>query len=117
MHNVVMIVGDWFGAHYLASAVASYVIVTLVGYSLHSRVTFGEDLRGRSLARYALAMAANYPATIVLLAIFCDVMHLPMFIASPISTILLILWNYFSSRWAIAMRPPKAGSRERPGGV
>ena len=61
MHNLIMIVGNLLGVHYLSSSVVSFVLVALTGYVLHAHFTFRTSPSARSLLRYALAMAGNYP--------------------------------------------------------
>ena len=101
-HNLVMIGGAALGLHYLVSAVFSFALVVLVGYGLHAAVTFGQRFSLSAFGRYALAMAGNYPLTIALLFVFCDLLHAPMAVASPVATVVLMAWNYLTSRWAIA---------------
>jgi putative flippase GtrA len=50
-------------------------------------------------------MAANYPALIALMFVFCSLAGLAVAVAVPISTVILFAWNFVASRWAIAGRP------------
>jgi putative flippase GtrA len=104
LHNAVMIGCDWLGIHYVPATGVSYVIVVLWGYVLHARFTFRQPMSARSLLRYALGMAANYPALIALMFVFCSLAGLAVAIAVPISTVILFAWNFVASRWAIAGR-------------
>jgi putative flippase GtrA len=101
LHNAVMIGCDLFGIHYLPASLASYVIVVLCGFALHSRFTFERRPSTTSLLRYAAGMAANYPASIALMFVFCDLAGQPVVIAAPLATVLLFLSNFLTSRWAI----------------
>jgi putative flippase GtrA len=47
-HNAVMILGDLAGEHYVPMTVLSFGIVTPLGYLLHSRFTFREQLSLRA---------------------------------------------------------------------
>jgi hypothetical protein len=51
-------------------------------------------------------MAANYPATLVLLFVICDVGGWPVAIAAPTTTVLLFAGNFIASEWAIVRGPP-----------
>jgi putative flippase GtrA len=79
--------------------------VVLWSYGLHARFTFSQPLSARSFLRYALGMATNYPASIALMFVFCNLAGLPVAVAAPVSTVLLFAWNFLTSRWAIAGRP------------
>jgi putative flippase GtrA len=104
LHNAVMIGGDLAGLHYAVSSVLSYLIVVVVGFALHVRYTFGQPARFAAFWRYAVTMAANYPATLLLLFLMCDVAGLPVVVAAPAATVVMFAWNYVASRWAI-LRP------------
>lgn len=110
LHNAVMIGGDRIGLHYAASSVVSYVVVVIFGYLLHSGWTFSGAQRGvGSFARYAIMASANLPLSIVGMFICVDLAGLPVPIASPLVTVLLAVFNYLSSRWALRQRRASAG--------
>ena len=102
MHNVIMIGGDAIGLAMPVSVLLSFCICVLLGFGLHSRYTFAVRGDGPALLRYTLAMAANVPLTILLLWFFFTLLRLPMTIASPGATLVLLAVNFFASRWAIA---------------
>jgi putative flippase GtrA len=58
-----------------------------------------------SLWRYALAMAVNLPGSIALMFVFCDLAGLPVAAAAPATTVILFLWNFAMSHWAIVANP------------
>lgn len=101
VHNLIMIAGAWAHLHYVASTAVSYVVVMLLGYWLHTHVTFSVQANRRAFWRYAGATAMNYPLWLVLMFVFCDLIGLPMIVASPLGTVLFLIWNYLISRWAI----------------
>src|SRR4029450_6260403 len=72
MHNLTLIAGNMLGVHYLPASAVSFVLVALWGYVLHAHYTFRTSPSARSLLRYALAMAGNYPLSIALMFVFCD---------------------------------------------
>ena len=104
LHNLIMIGGAALGLHYLVLATVSFLVLVVVGYSLHARFTFDEAPGLANLGRYALAMLGNYPLTVGLLFACCTLGRLPVAIASPLATIVLLGWNYAASRWAIVRR-------------
>lgn len=104
LHNAVVIAADAVGVHYVGGNVLSYVVVCVAGYLLHTRFTYRETPGGATFLRYAAAMAWNYPLTVALMYLQVDVLSLPVTVASPTATVILIAWNYVASRWAIVTR-------------
>jgi len=107
LHNVIMIGGDWLGLHYVASSLISFVLVTSLGYWLHSLWTFRSAAeRGRlTFARYVLTMSANLPLSIAGMFVFVDLAGLTVAIAAPLVTVLLAVFNFLGARWALRARP------------
>lgn len=105
LHNLVMIVGDRGGVPYPLSICVSYVLVVLLGYALHTTITFREPRTGRGLLRYAAAMAGSIPATLLLLLVFRTWLRWPMVYASPVATVTMLAANYLTSLWAIRPAP------------
>jgi putative flippase GtrA/SAM-dependent methyltransferase len=101
LHNAILIGLDRFGVHYVVSSVVSFVVVVVVGYALHTKVTFQAARGFASFVRYAAAMSANYPLIVALLFLMVTLAGLPVLIASPAGTLILFGWNYLASRWAI----------------
>jgi len=104
LHNAVMVGCDWMAIHYVPASGMSFVLVVLWGYTLHARFTFTQQISTISFLRYALGMATNYPISIALMFIFCDLAGLTVAIAAPLSTIILFAWNFMASHWAIVGR-------------
>jgi len=104
-YNAILITGDFFGLHYAVSTLISYAVGVFLGYGLHSVFTFGRELSTQSLFRYALGIAANLPGSIVLLFLFCDVAGVSVVVAAPATTVILFLWNFAMSHWAIVRNP------------
>jgi putative flippase GtrA len=102
LHNAIMIAGDWFGLHYVASSFISFAIVVVVGYLLHSGWTFRAAMRsGPSFARYVLVAGANFPIALAGMFLFVDLLGFSVPIASPLVTILLFAMNFVGNRWAL----------------
>jgi putative flippase GtrA len=104
VHNAVMIAGDLAGLHYVHSSAISFILVVAWGYAWHARFTFRAPASAASLMRYALAMAGNYPLSIALMFVLCDLMGVAVVVAAPLATVILVLWNFAVSRWAITSR-------------
>jgi len=102
LHNAIMIAGDWLGAHYAASSVASYVVVVLFGYWLHTTWTWPRTPRAAmSLARYAFTMGANLPLFVAGMYLFVDLAAVAVPIAAPLVTVILMAFNFVAVRWAL----------------
>lgn len=101
LHNMIMIGGDFAGLHYAASNVISYCVVVVAGYLLHRAFTFRATAHNSSFPRYAVAMMANLPLSIAVMFVLVDLLEIPVWMAAPIATVLLFVWNFTASRWAI----------------
>jgi putative flippase GtrA len=116
LHNGVMIGVDWgmregFGRGDFSPAAiiavgfaVSFVIVSLVGYGLHSRLTFRESLSLARYGRYALAMSTNTPLAMGVTWALRGPVGLRMDMAAPLASCLMIGANFLLSRWAIAKK-------------
>ena len=104
LHVLVMLAGDRLGLHYALSTLASYAVVVVAGYGLHVHVTFAGRASPAAFARYALAMAANYPLSLLLMFALCEGAGAPVALAAPVATVVLAVWNYGASRWAVLGR-------------
>jgi len=104
-HLAIMLAGERLQFHYALSCAVSYVVVVVLGFALHVRFTFQQQASFAAFWRYAVSMAANYPLTLALLFVMCDIAGWPVAIAAPAATALMIVWNFMASRWAI-MRTP-----------
>lgn len=102
LHLAILVFGDALGLHFTVLVTISFVACVIVGYLGHCRFTFEVVPTLADLARYTLAMAANYPLTLAAVWLAHDWMGLPMLIAAPASTVLMTAYNFLSSRWAVA---------------
>ena len=112
-HNAIVIAASLAHIHYAVACLVSYVVVVVLGFMLHARFTFLVPPTFAAFSRYAISMAANYPITLALLFLMSDVARWPVAIAAPVATVLLFVWNFASSRWAIASKPQSPPSASR----
>jgi putative flippase GtrA len=110
-HNAILLAADLWQIHYALSCAISYVVVVLLGFTLHVRYTFQRPATAAAFWRYCMSMAANYPATLALLFLICDIAGWPVAIAAPAATVLLFAANFLASQWAIVRRPPPSPAR------
>jgi putative flippase GtrA len=99
--NALLILGDWAGVHYAAMSVVAFVLVTPAGYVLHASITFRKPRRLTDFLRFASGVATGLPISLLMLAILCSGLRLPVSIGAPVTTVLLIVWNYCSTHLAI----------------
>ena len=104
LYNLIMIAGDALGVNFVASTGFAFVVNVLVGYTLHCRFTFSEPMTWRGFARYTAAMLLNLPLSVVGIWLLNGVVRLPMWVASPLVTVLLFCWNYVATHWAVVTR-------------
>ncbi|WP_445192412.1 GtrA family protein [Sphingomonas sp. Tas61C01] len=104
LHNVVLIVMDASGASVIGCQVASAAILLPVGFILQSRITFASERSWRGFFRYAAALLTNFPVVLAVLWLARDQAGLSMWMAAPISSVVLFCWNYMTSTWALAPR-------------
>ena len=97
----IMLTVDALGGHYLLALLAGFLVVTPLGFVLHSRFTFAEPLRGRAFMRFAASATAAYPLALAVMVVLCSGFGLSVAIATPIATAILFLWNFTAAHWAI----------------
>lgn len=101
IYNACMPIGELFHVHYAITTTASFVIVALTGYVLHSTYTFPTPMSAVGLVRYAAAMAINLPLSIGLMFILHDLLRIQILLASLSITAALFALNYIASHWAV----------------
>ncbi len=107
LHNAIIIGGDRLGLHYAVSSVISFAVVVGFGYFLHSSWSFPDAERGRMpFARYALIASANLPLSIAGMFAFVDLGGLSVPLATPLVTVLLVMFNFLGGRWALKVGRP-----------
>ncbi len=104
IYNVSMIAGDAVGLHYLPATLIAFVVIVAAGYLLHCLYTFSERLSLGGFVRYTAVMALTLPLSIGAMFLLRDLAHAPMWIASPVVTVLLYGWNFVATHWAVVTR-------------
>jgi putative flippase GtrA len=104
MSNAVLIAGDWANFPLSLSIGLSYALVVVIGYVLHTLISFKQPLALTSFARYAIAMSLNIPVAFAAVWLWRDSVGLPMLWAAPLATLCATAINFALSRWAISGR-------------
>jgi len=100
--NFIVIAGSLTGIEYWNAAALSFVLVTPLGYVLQSRFTFGVELSARRFIHFVGSVAAGAILFLALIGLFHSAFGVPVWIASPLATVLIFCWNYAASCWAIS---------------
>ncbi len=101
LNNLLIIGGDLLGVNYVAMSVTSLAVVTTLAYIMHTSYTFRERRSDRGLLRFFSGVATGFPLFIVLMAILYTGLGVPVAIATPLSTVVLYVWNYALAHWTI----------------
>lgn len=115
LHNTILVAADALGFDYGVALLASFAIVVVVGFILHSRFTFGIAASLPGFVRYSLALIVNVPVQWVLLGAMIEGLRLPMLAAAPLSTATMMMLNFIASRWAL--RPTRQATLAQGDGI
>jgi putative flippase GtrA len=108
LNNGAIIGAAALGIDYVTSSVASFFVVTPIAYLLHSTVSFRQPRSISGLLRYSGGVVTALPMFLACMFVLSTMLGLPVAIASPVATVLLVLWNYILARWSVlgVNRPP-----------
>ncbi len=101
LHNLVLMLADRAGMGLLAAVASSFAVVLVTGFLLHARLTFAMPMRGAAFLRYSAAMALNLPLAYFATGLWQVGFNLPMVWAAPLGSALMLIFNYFATRWAL----------------
>jgi putative flippase GtrA len=104
LNNVILIGGDRLGYGYGLLTCLTFLITGTVAYRLHCWFTFRRVGRWDGYLQYMAGIALGVPVTLLLLALLCSLLGLPMWIAAPVLTVLMLAYNYANARLAIVAR-------------
>ena len=113
LNNVLLIGLVALGIGWFRGTLITFLPVLLVGYWLHTAVTFEARVSRASFLRYAATIAAGHPVWIVVLFCLVDVMGLTVAVAAPAGTVVMFLYNFVGAHWAI-LRSIRAAFRLEP---
>lgn len=119
VYNVALIGVVMAGIGTVAATALLLGPMIVLGWGLHSAVTFGARFSLGGLGRYALTMILAYPVWLIVLTALTEGAGLGIAVASPLGTVLLFLLNYVTAHWAIlrslkaAFRRGRVDERER----
>jgi putative flippase GtrA len=116
INNFLLIGVVTLGLGYLAGIFAVCAPMLFIGYGLHARVTFEKPFSLVDFLRFSIGNLASYPLWIASHIILCGGLALPIYVATPVATLILFCANYFIAHWAY-LRSTRAAFdlRARPG--
>ena len=77
-------------------------MVTPIAYFLHTAFTFRTSRSGGGLLRFTAGVISAVPVWLASMALLCDGLDVPVVVAAPLTTLVVLLWNYMLARWSIA---------------
>lgn len=104
LNNLLLIGLDQWGVYYGLNLLISAAVMIPLSFALQVRVTFACEPTWRAFVRYAAILLVNTPAAFLLLAVIHDWGRLAMPYAAPAVTIIMFLWNFVGSHWALLAR-------------
>lgn len=106
LNSVILIGGDAVGIHYIASNVAAFAIVSTLAFILHARRTFAVAMNWARYWRFMVGLVSAFVISTALYALIYDALNVPMIIASPLITGLIMAYNYLAARFAMVSKMP-----------
>lgn len=104
IHNIILVLTDWLGFNIFWCQMTSALTLLPIGFLLQTKFIFGVERSWRGFLRYSVQVT-NFPLALFVLWLTRDRLAVPMWIAAPISTVVLYLWNYATSHWALHRLP------------
>lgn len=105
LHNATLIGADAGGAHFIVAQAISAAILLPTGFLAMARFSYVVEANWGGFIRYSAALITNFPVAIAALWLLIEWMTLPMWLAAPISTAVLFIWNFMTS--TLAFLPSK----------
>ena len=101
LNTVILIGGDELGIHYVISNLVAFAIVSTAAFVLHTRSTFGVAPNMRLYIRFIAGLISAFVVSTTLYALIYDAMNVPMVIASPMITAMILAYNFVVARIAL----------------
>lgn len=106
LNSIILIGGDALGIHYIVSNIAAFAIVSTLAFILHARRTFAVAMNWSRYGRFMVGLISAFVISTALYALIYDALNVPMVIASPLITGLIMAYNYLAARFAMVGKGP-----------
>lgn len=94
LNNVILIGGDALGFGYVLLSVTCFVVTGTFAYAFHSYVTFRKEMQVKGYFLYMAGILMGLPVSILFMHGLYDLLGLPMWIAAPLLTVIMFVYNY-----------------------
>lgn len=115
LNNTIVLSADSAGISFLPATLLALTLVTPLAYALHSIFTFRGRMSVKAFIRFFSGTLLGSILSVCLMVIFCSWLSIRVSIAMPLTTLVLVVWNFLNARRAILSRevPISAGEFER----
>ena len=103
-NNILLITGARAGMGTFELSLLSFATIGTAGYFAHALFTFRQSLAWRGYGRFMTGVAFGIPVAYAVLTLLRDLLGVPMLIAAPTATVILLAYNFLSARLAILRR-------------
>lgn len=109
INNAILIAGAHLGVPDTVGVIATWLAGGSAGYLYHTRVTYRQPLSRRGYVQFMAGVAIGTPLTWVLILLMRQGLGWPMEWAAPVTTVILVVYNYLNARLAIHWRRQATG--------
>lgn len=107
LNNIILIAGDALGLHYVASTLACFFVIGGLAYLAHTNITFEVSRSLIGYLRYCATQVTTLALTLGMLHIAIDQLAWSIWIAAPIVSVAMLLFNFIATRWAVIYPTPR----------
>jgi putative flippase GtrA len=112
LNNAILVLGDRQGFSYFELFGLTFLVTGSLGYLLHSSFTFRRRLDWSQYRQFMVGIALGTPVAMLFVAILRSMIGVPMSVAAPTATILMVIYNFLSARLVIKLLPSRKCARE-----
>jgi putative flippase GtrA len=100
-NNAILIASDAAGIHYAISIALAFLFVLPISYLAHALWSFSAPASWSAFAHYVAGSISSLVVAGATVGIFRGGLMLPMTVAAPLATVVMALYNYLMTRWAV----------------
>ncbi len=104
LNNVILIGGEAMGIHYAIATVICFFFVGGLAYATHADYTFEAGRSWLGYGRFLGTQTLGLVLTLAILFVLSDGLGLSIWIAAPTVTIIMFIYQFLATRWAVGAR-------------
>jgi putative flippase GtrA len=104
LNNAILIGADATGAHYVVAILLTFVITLPIAYLAHTIWTFSAELSWLAFVRFITGSISSVLLAGAAVGSLKGGLGLSMWIAAPLATVAMTVYNFMMARWAIDRR-------------